>query len=361
MCTSGVKWACNWKQEINCSTPAACLFLPNFLNPDSFYAIRPGNLTSFVHPGCEGEPMEVWKWRLLQRIPFASSFNSQQLFGQTLDSGCGVLGFGANFLCRIGVPGSKIPMQTSFIFHIPVLALLLPFFANTAPEPGNPFMSERNILHPPFPAYQSVRNEMATRRKMFQAKLDSARTEMQKDALIQEAGQYLSKTITEKLIPHWYGTPWSFSGYSEAPQKGSIACGYFVSTVLVHAGFNLNRFKLAQQRPGLEVQTLHQKPDHLEFPFQSPEHLSDSICKNLKDGLYIFGQQFHVGFMVLKNRQVSLIHSSYLGQKPAVTREPITRSKIVPFGSYIFFGEISTNKKLVLQWIKGHSVAVRTD
>ena len=29
----------------------------------------------------------------------------------------------------------------------------------------------------------------------------------------------------------WMGTPWDFSGTSQVPRKGSIACGYFVSTV----------------------------------------------------------------------------------------------------------------------------------
>ena len=47
--------------------------------------------------------------------------------------------------------------------------------------------------------------------------------------------------------PAWNGTPWSFSGTAAAPGRAPIACGYFVSTALEHAGLAVERRRLAQQ------------------------------------------------------------------------------------------------------------------
>ena len=41
--------------------------------------------------------------------------------------------------------------------------------------------------------------------------------------------------IYNRLIPQWYGTPWDFHGTAEYPNSGSIACGYFVTTILIAA------------------------------------------------------------------------------------------------------------------------------
>lgn len=46
----------------------------------------------------------------------------------------------------------------------------------------------------------------------------------------------ISRIIIDSLMPCWYGTPWDFNGCTTEPGKGSIACGYFVSTVLRDAG-----------------------------------------------------------------------------------------------------------------------------
>src|ERR1700741_5295000 len=52
--------------------------------------------------------------------------------------------------------------------------------------------------------------------------------------------------LRDSLLPCWYGTPWGFYGTTEEPGQGTIACGYFVTTVLRDAGCSLQRIKLAQ-------------------------------------------------------------------------------------------------------------------
>jgi len=62
--------------------------------------------------------------------------------------------------------------------------------------------------------------------------------------------------IVDDIIPYWYGTPWEFYGTTEKPKQGSIACGYFVSTILKHAGYNVEKNKMAQQASELIIKSL---------------------------------------------------------------------------------------------------------
>ena len=77
----------------------------------------------------------------------------------------------------------------------------------------------------------------------------NAGSELLKKTVIDSAKNFLYESILNKLIPHWYGTLCDFNGYTSKPGEGVIACGYFVSTLLRDAGFNLNRYDLAKQSP----------------------------------------------------------------------------------------------------------------
>src|SRR4051812_5282380 len=61
-----------------------------------------------------------------------------------------------------------------------------------------------------------------------------------------EKEKIFTSAVVETIIPEWIGTAWNFYGTSEKPHEGTIACGYFVTTILRDAGVNLARIKLAQ-------------------------------------------------------------------------------------------------------------------
>ena len=67
------------------------------------------------------------------------------------------------------------------------------------------------------------------------------------DITIQEVGDHFTNMMVKELFPYWYRTKWEFSGHTNTPQEGEIACGYYVSTTLKHAGVNVNRYRMAQQ------------------------------------------------------------------------------------------------------------------
>ena len=61
------------------------------------------------------------------------------------------------------------------------------------------------------------------------------------------ARKKLLEVLQTDIFPAWYGTTWDFNGISQTPGEGKIACGYFVSTCLRDAGFNVPRIRMAQQ------------------------------------------------------------------------------------------------------------------
>ena len=213
-------------------------------------------------------------------------------------------------------------------------------------------------LKPTIANYSQVQDGVVRKRLFFQRQLSQATTLAAQHLILDSAGSYLARVLVDELIPHWYGTPWTFEGYTEVPGHGSVACGYFVSTLLNHAGLNLNRYKMAQQNPVCEVMTLHQQPQYITFKALTRTSLSDSVKQHLKEGLYIFGKTFHVGFMLLRAGKVYLIHSNYTWEIRKVMPELLKYSSILEEPPYLIFGEITSNRGLVRQWIENIPVTV---
>lgn len=130
------------------------------------------------------------------------------------------------------------------------------------------------------------------------------------------ARRLLTGRFRDALIPAWFGTPWAFYGTSTVPQQGTIACGYFVSTVLQQAGFQVERVHLAQQASEYIVKTF--APESTLRRFRSGSSLDVvSWLRTQDDGLYTVGLDQHTGFVVKRGSQVEFCHSSY-GDPPAV-------------------------------------------
>lgn len=60
-----------------------------------------------------------------------------------------------------------------------------------------------------------------------------------------EKQKYFFRYINNDVPYYWQGTPWTFNGTTNTPQKGSIACGYFVTNVLMNYGFKIKGNYLA--------------------------------------------------------------------------------------------------------------------
>jgi hypothetical protein len=207
--------------------------------------------------------------------------------------------------------------------------------------------------------YALQRQRIATAQARLRQKYLQAPTPVARQQALDSARNYLQEAVVNQLVPHWYGTPWNFEGYTETPQKGHIACGYFVSTVLNHAGLKINRFKMAQQSPENEIRTLHQQPQAIDFHATSVQAFEDSVRTNLTEGLYIFGLSNHVGFMLYHANKIYFIHSSGFVPDFKVVIEPAGVSLVLSYPQDCLLGAITPNDALVKQWLLGETVVVQ--
>lgn len=128
---------------------------------------------------------------------------------------------------------------------------------------------------------------------------------------IDSASHYLYSKLMNTIVPHWYGTEWDFNGHTNIPNEGEIACGYFVSTTLQHLDFNLNRYKMAQQAGLIAAKMLQPKSDLKIYSNLSFSSLKHKVNNVYSDGVYFVGLDNHVGYVLLKNKVLYFLHSSY--------------------------------------------------
>lgn len=166
--------------------------------------------------------------------------------------------------------------------------------------------------------------------------------------------------LTERIIPHWLGTPWSFEGHTSVPGEGEIACGYFVSTTLKDVGFNLDRYKFAQQLPIHEAKTLALSSPLLEINNNSITERITILKDKLKEGIYFIGfDQSHVGYIQKKNSQLFVIHSNYIGSEGVII-ERIEDSQVFSYYRRIYIADISRNRAFLSKWVRNEVVQVVT-
>ena len=170
----------------------------------------------------------------------------------------------------------------------------------------------------------------------------------------------VKKTFNDRLanhiIPFWYGTAWSFGGHTEEPGKGNIACGYFISTTLRDMGLKLNRFKLAQKSPIDEAMAISCGEKVTTIEHEHAEGALKEIKKILREGIYFIGfDTGHVGFLVKKDRGISLIHSNYL-LPISVCVEPLETARIFKSFTKFHLVNISHNETLIRKWLNGERI-----
>lgn len=126
--------------------------------------------------------------------------------------------------------------------------------------------------------------------------------------------------LTQELIPAWYGTPWDFYGTTETPGQGTIACGYFVTTVLRDAGFQVDRVWLAQQASERILRNLVPEPHIARYRLRTSQEVATATAER-GDGLYMVGLDNHVGLLHVQGGEVHFCHSSFV-EPVAVLCEP---------------------------------------
>jgi hypothetical protein len=192
----------------------------------------------------------------------------------------------------------------------------------------------------------------AERYASLRASIDAARKELA--GRREEARRFLVAKLVDELLPAWNGTPWDFYGTSQEPGRGEIACGYFVSTTLSHAGLRVERVKLAQQASERIIKSLVAAEHIARFSdVPLPKFVAAVAARGA--GLYVVGLDNHVGYLIVDaGGKVWFHHSSYLSG--GVIRQQALASPELERSRYRVIGKLFADDTLVDRWLGGAPV-----
>lgn len=194
--------------------------------------------------------------------------------------------------------------------------------------------------------YSTFIQEVLIKRSEFKEsfnKVDSTR----KDSILIRARNYLLAIMSEDVFPYWYGTKWDFNGMTRTPKQGTIACGYFVTNTLSDIGFNIPRIKWAQSASELFIRKLALNVKRFS---NKPLSEVESYLLETGDGLYLVGLDMHVGFLVVKDKTIKFVHSSYYRPEIGVMSEEITSRNPFSDSGYRVIGTLLSDE-MVVKWM----------
>lgn len=233
-----------------------------------------------------------------------------------------------------------------------IMLLLLLTAACDAPD--SPPTGEQLVEAAPAPirpSYEDVVAALASRREALATRLAKGGPQA-RSAVIAEAREALSRAFIDGLLPHWMGTPWAMNGTTTKPGTGEIACGYFVSTILRDAGFNIHRTRFGQAA-ALRIQQATTPPGRKVHRFFSiePESLAKNIAA-LGDGIYIIGLNVHVGFVVVRGGDVRFVHASYTDER-VVVDEAFAKARAIELSQAkgYFVSELVSTDEAIERWL----------
>ncbi|MCF8296559.1 MAG: hypothetical protein K9J13_03355 [Saprospiraceae bacterium] len=204
-------------------------------------------------------------------------------------------------------------------------------------------------------SYANLKTTMIAKQQEFKQAYNLLTDSSEKKAFRDSTAKFLTDKLLNDFIPHWYGTEWDYNGTSEIPGSGYIACGYFVSTTLKHLGFNLNRYKFAQQSGLNGAKTIQMGEKLKKYYSRNDSQIPETLVKELKPGLYQVGLSCHVGYLLIKNQKAWFIHSNYFHS--GVMIENAAHSDAFASTIYII-SDITFNDKLIGKWILGEEIEI---
>jgi len=194
-------------------------------------------------------------------------------------------------------------------------------------------------------SYEDLKTEISNKRsELSQAYLSAG---INKDSVISYTQKFLFNKIVNEIFPFWYNTKWSFNGTTASPRNGSIACGYFVTTVLKDAGFNIPRVNWA--RLPSESMILKLNKDVKRFRNRTAAEVEAYISSNEK-GIYIVGLDIHVGFLIKDGTNVMFVHSNYYRPEIGVMKENLAGDNPFADSSYRVVGKI-LQMEMIEKWL----------
>lgn len=203
--------------------------------------------------------------------------------------------------------------------------------------------------------YNAKCEELERRRLIWNAEFREG-VEGEQKRIVEEARDELLRFFSEDCFPAWYGTKWDFSGTTATPGEGRIACGYFVSTTLKHAGFRLNRYRIAQQASQKIIEVFSDR-EKRKIMVGKPVSEVVSCLKQCGPGLYIVGLDSHVGFLLYREGKMQFVHSSYYRPDAFVKSESLEGRNPLADSNYRVVGKI-LGDRMIEKWLVGEEFSL---
>jgi len=204
--------------------------------------------------------------------------------------------------------------------------------------------------------YAALRERIETKRKELAKDYTEAADDGARKEVIGRSRRYLNQMLADSLFPFWYGTTWDFNGTTQKPRCGSVACGYFVTTTMKHAGFNIERAKMAQVASSILIRKSCEKEKIKVFSNGRLDAFK-AWLKEQPDGIYILGLDIHVSYIVKRGKKFDMVHSSYWAGTLKVTREALTDCPIIPDNKFFMAGNLLGSDSTIVGWLEGKVIA----
>jgi hypothetical protein len=199
-------------------------------------------------------------------------------------------------------------------------------------------------------SYEELIAKIASKRKEFSIKYSTENSFNQKKA-IEEICSYWVNAIGNDLYNKWQNTPWDFNGTTTQPQRGTIACGYFVTAILQDMNLKINRTKLSVCASSEMMKSLTPQQRIKNLSYLSYNDFNNNLSEYGK-GVYIIGLDFHTGFIVNDGKENWFIHSNYIG-RIGVTKETVLNSAALRSSKTRWLISLTNDKDFLHRWLKG--------
>ena len=243
----------------------------------------------------------------------------------------------------------KLSYQFLIVSALVLIAVLMQLRKKGNILSGDTFNLERHLSD-----YELAKEKLALKQQTLRKSWNAAPAASQK-TIIKEARKLLVESIPTEIFTYWYGTKWAFHGTTQTPRKGSIACGYFVSTTLEQSGFKLPRIKMAQQAASVIIKSLC-LPSSIKTYTNMPD--LERYLRDKPNGLFILGLDKHVGYILKQDDKCYFIHST-VAQGRKVVKEDLMQAKVVNRSKIKMIGDLTGNDAIIKAWIEGKFLALK--
>lgn len=201
-------------------------------------------------------------------------------------------------------------------------------------------------------SYEKIQEEIKNKQQEFGEQYSQATNE-EKKLIITDAREYLFNKMVDDVFEEWYGTQWSMNGTTRVPKEGTIACGYFVTTVLEDVGFKVPRVTWSVIPSENMIREMTQKENFKRFSSKSAGFMEEYI-KEQGEGLYATGLDCHTGFIVNREETAWFVHADYYEPWTGVKAEKINGYNPFAHSKYRVIGKI-LDDKMMDKWLTGTS------